>query len=115
MVGDGTLGWPAEAPYDRILVAAAASQVPPALVEQLAEGGTLVIPVGQPHSQVLEAHHKVGGQLFVERLSGCRFVPLVGRKPTTPEAAGTARARCKTGCVVLGGNISGSRSRRRLT
>ncbi len=78
VVGDGTLGWPPEAPYDRILVAAAARQVPPALVEQLAEGGTLVIPVGEPRSQVLEAHHKVGGRTYVERLSGCRFVPLVG-------------------------------------
>jgi protein-L-isoaspartate(D-aspartate) O-methyltransferase len=78
VVGDGTLGWPARAPYDRILVAAAATHVPPALVEQLAEGGTLVIPIGASDGQMLEAYHKVGGRLHAEPLSGCRFVPLVG-------------------------------------
>ena len=78
IVGDGTLGWPECAPYDRILVAAAANEIPPALEEQLAEGGILVIPLGGSHSQMLEAHHKVGGRLHVEPLSGCRFVPLVG-------------------------------------
>lgn len=78
IVGDGTLGWPEGAPYDRILVAAAAAQVPPALIEQLAEGGTLVIPVGASDGQVLEAYRKLGGKLHAEPLSGCRFVPLVG-------------------------------------
>jgi protein-L-isoaspartate(D-aspartate) O-methyltransferase len=78
LVGDGTLGWAEQAPYDRILVAAAAVRVPPALEEQLAEGGTLVIPVGTSEGQVLEAYHKVGGKLYAEPLSGCRFVPLVG-------------------------------------
>lgn len=78
IVGDGTLGWPARAPYDRILVAAAAGQVPPALEQQLAEGGTLVIPVGPAQQQTLEAYRKVGGRLISEPLSGCRFVPLVG-------------------------------------
>jgi protein-L-isoaspartate(D-aspartate) O-methyltransferase len=78
VVGDGTLGFAEEAPYDRILVAAAAASVPKALEEQLAEGGTLVIPIGSREGQVLEAHHKVGGRLYVEPLSGCRFVPLVG-------------------------------------
>ncbi len=78
IVGDGTLGWPADAPYDRILVAAAAAQVPPALEQQLAEGGILVIPVGASDGQVLEAYRKIGGRLHAEPLSGCRFVPLVG-------------------------------------
>jgi protein-L-isoaspartate(D-aspartate) O-methyltransferase len=78
VVGDGTLGWPERAPYDRILVAAAAAQIPPALVDQLAEGGTLVIPLGDSQGQELQALHKIGGQLHAERLSGCRFVPLVG-------------------------------------
>ncbi len=78
IVGDGTLGWPEGAPYDRILVAAAAAHVPPALEEQLAEGGTLVIPVGSSQQQTLEAYRKVGGRLVAEPLSGCRFVPLVG-------------------------------------
>jgi protein-L-isoaspartate(D-aspartate) O-methyltransferase len=78
IVGDGTQGWPPGAPYDRILVAAAATQVPAPLVEQLAEGGTLIIPVGPSHSQTLYAYHKRGGHLQAEPLSGCRFVPLVG-------------------------------------
>ncbi|MEX0675689.1 MAG: protein-L-isoaspartate(D-aspartate) O-methyltransferase [Pirellulales bacterium] len=78
IVGDGTVGWSEQAPYDRILVAAAATRVPPALEAQLAEGGTLVIPVGSSEGQMLEAYHKVGGKLYTEPLSGCRFVPLVG-------------------------------------
>ena len=77
IVGDGTQGYAAEAPYDRILVAAASSHVPPALAEQLAEGGILVIPLGDSESQVLEALHKRGGKLHSQQLSGCRFVPLV--------------------------------------
>jgi protein-L-isoaspartate(D-aspartate) O-methyltransferase len=82
LVGDGTLGWPARAPYDRILVAAAAAHIPCALADQLAEGGTLVIPVGDKEGQVLQAFHKVAGQLHAEPLSGCRFVPLIGAQET---------------------------------
>ncbi len=78
VIGDGTRGLPAEAPFDRIIVTAAASEVPPALVEQLAEGGILVIPVGPEHAQVLQAIRKEQGQLQVTELAGCRFVPLVG-------------------------------------
>ena len=78
VIGDGTLGWPPQAPYDRILVAAAAAHIPPALEEQLADGGTLVIPIGDTQGQLLQAVHKVGGKLYAEPLSGCRFVPLVG-------------------------------------
>jgi protein-L-isoaspartate(D-aspartate) O-methyltransferase len=78
VVGDGTQGCPEQAPYDRILVAAAAGHVPPALADQLAEGGILVIPVGTPGGQNLQAFHKSGGQLCPHFLSGCRFVPLVG-------------------------------------
>jgi len=78
VVGDGTQGWPAGAPYDRIVVTAAAAQIPPALEEQLAEGGTLVIPVGPSDGQTLAAYRKINGKLYAEALSGCRFVPLVG-------------------------------------
>ena len=78
VVGDGTLGWPELAPYDRIIVAAAAHHIPRALESQLAEGGILVIPVGGPSGQELQALHKVGGRLQSRWLSGCRFVPLVG-------------------------------------
>jgi protein-L-isoaspartate(D-aspartate) O-methyltransferase len=80
VVGDGTLGWPAGAPYDRILVAAAAATAPPPLIEQLAPGGILVIPLGTRDQQMLQAIHKVGGELRAETLSACRFVPLVGEE-----------------------------------
>jgi len=78
VVGDGTLGWPADAPYDRIIVAAAAAAPPQRLVEQLADGGILVIPLGQRDRQVLQAIHKVGERVWAEPLSPCRFVPLLG-------------------------------------
>jgi protein-L-isoaspartate(D-aspartate) O-methyltransferase len=77
LVGDGTQGFADAAPYDRILVAAASSHVPPALAEQLAEGGILVIPLGGSEGQVLESLRKQNGKLHSQQLSGCRFVPLV--------------------------------------
>jgi protein-L-isoaspartate(D-aspartate) O-methyltransferase len=76
---NGTLGWPDEAPFDRILVAAGGPTVPPPLFEQLAEGGRLVMPVGDASSQVLEIVEKVNGQRRVTRDSGCVFVKLVGK------------------------------------
>jgi protein-L-isoaspartate(D-aspartate) O-methyltransferase len=78
VVGDGTLGWPAEALYDRIIVTAAAAKLPDPLFAQLREGGILVIPVGTAESQALVAVRKVEGQPQATELSGCRFVPLVG-------------------------------------
>ena len=75
---DGTQGWPAAAPYDRIIVAAAAPQVPPPLFHQLAEGGKLIIPVGSTESQELLLVEKRDGQQVSSRLEGCRFVPLIG-------------------------------------
>lgn len=77
--GDGTLGLPDAAPFDAIVVAAAAPRVPPTLVEQLAEGGRLVIPVGQPDQQELLQVRKTGGRTTSCALNYCRFVPLVGR------------------------------------
>lgn len=77
--GDGTLGWPARAPYDAILVAAAAPHVPPALLDQLAQGGRLVIPVGEMNNQELLCIERANGNLLRRSLGGCRFVPLVGR------------------------------------
>jgi protein-L-isoaspartate(D-aspartate) O-methyltransferase len=77
VVGDGALGHPPEAPYDRIVVAAAAIRVPPALVEQLAGGGILVIPVGGSQGQVLQRIRKLATGQLVESLTACRFVPLV--------------------------------------
>ena len=75
--GDGRKGWPDGAPYDGIVVAAAAEEVPAALVEQLAEGGRLVIPVGGRWGQALQASRKREGQLVTEELCRCIFVPLV--------------------------------------
>ncbi|MHC4406192.1 MAG: protein-L-isoaspartate(D-aspartate) O-methyltransferase [Planctomycetota bacterium] len=79
-VGDGTLGWPARAPYDRIIVTAAAARCPAALFEQLEEGGVLVIPVGDPEYQTLKAIRKVAGAPREASLSPCRFVPLIGEQ-----------------------------------
>jgi protein-L-isoaspartate(D-aspartate) O-methyltransferase len=78
IVGDGTRGWPDEAPYRAILVAAATTECPSALMDQLADGGTLVIPLGGPTSQVLERFELVSGKLRRTSLTNCRFVPLVG-------------------------------------
>jgi protein-L-isoaspartate(D-aspartate) O-methyltransferase len=78
VVGDGSLGWPELAPYDRIIVTAAAARVPQPLIEQLIDGGILVIPVGGDEGQQLQAIQKQGDRLVTECLSYCRFVPLVG-------------------------------------
>ena len=77
--GDGTLGWPAAAPFDAIVVTAAAPDIPPPLVEQLAEGGRLVIPVGDTQQQELLVVRKAAGETTQERRHYCRFVPLIGR------------------------------------
>jgi protein-L-isoaspartate(D-aspartate) O-methyltransferase len=75
--GDGSLGWPEEAPFDRIIVTAAADKCPPALWDQLAEGGILVGPFGADYEQTLYETRKVGGQPQSRIITGCRFVPLV--------------------------------------
>ena len=72
------LGWPDDAPYDAILVTAAAPRVPTGLIDQLAKGGRLVAPIGSREVQELIRVTKRGGELEVHRLGGCRFVPLVG-------------------------------------
>jgi protein-L-isoaspartate(D-aspartate) O-methyltransferase len=76
--GDGSLGYPASAPYDGILVAAAAPEVPARLFEQLTEGGRLVIPVGRRDWQELRLIRKLDGGPVVTGLGQCRFVPLLG-------------------------------------
>jgi protein-L-isoaspartate(D-aspartate) O-methyltransferase len=77
--GNGTLGWPDQAPFDRILVAAGGPSVPPPLFEQLVEGGRMVMPVGDATNQTLEVIDKVQGVMRVTRDSGCVFVKLVGK------------------------------------
>ncbi len=77
-VGDGTLGWPEEMPFDAIIVTAGAPQVPRPLTEQLALGGRLVIPVGDTWSQTLTCIRKTADGLKFEYHGGCRFVRLIG-------------------------------------
>lgn len=76
--GDGTLGLPEFAPFDAILVAAAAPAVPKPLLAQLAEGGRMILPVGDEENQVLQLIEKLGNTVLTNTLEGCRFVPLVG-------------------------------------
>ncbi len=81
IAADGSLGYPEAAPYDAIIVSAAAPRVPPALVEQLAPGGRLVIPIGDAQQQVLQlVSRDEDGNVNVEIMEGCRFVPLIGKQ-----------------------------------
>ena len=79
MLGDGTLGWSSFAPFDAILVGAAAPEVPPAYKEQLAEHGKLLIPLGGRDEQILYLFTKKDGELVREDVAPVRFVPLVGK------------------------------------
>jgi len=80
-VGDGTLGWREEAPFDAVLVTAGAPEIPPPLVEQLQPGGRLVIPVGGSTAQVLKCLAKAPeGSVRESELAGCVFVKLVGEQ-----------------------------------
>src|SRR2546421_2798469 len=79
-VGDGSLGWPDVAPYDRVLVTAAAPEVPKQLVDQLVTWGMLVIPVGSHTRQDLLVVHRAPWGPEIRSLGGCVFVPLVGEK-----------------------------------
>ena len=78
LVGDGSEGLADQAPFDAIIVSAAAPRIPPALFEQLREDGRLMVPVGPAHAQELQFVHKQNGHAVVTSLEGCRFVPLIG-------------------------------------
>lgn len=78
-VGDGTLGWPEEAPFDRVIVTAAAPEVPPRLFEQLADGGRMVLPLGDAVCQTLTLVERVGGEQRRRACGECTFVKLVGK------------------------------------
>jgi len=77
--GDGTLGWPQEAPFDRIIITAASPSIPPPLVEQLKDGGRMILPLGEALSQTLILARKKNGELESRAICGCVFVPLVGQ------------------------------------
>jgi protein-L-isoaspartate(D-aspartate) O-methyltransferase len=80
-LGDGSRGWSEEAPFDRILVTAAAPEVPAALRDQLADGGILVAPVGNEWMQTVRRYRKRGAGWDVDELEGVRFVPLIEDPP----------------------------------
>jgi len=84
-IGNGYEGWPEHAPYDGIIVTAAATHIPPALVEQLRPGGRLVIPVGQPycHQDLMLVEKDATGEIHTRNFLGVAFVPMVDRKPLT--------------------------------
>ena len=89
LVGDGTLGWPEESPYDAIVVTASGPGIPGALREQLAVGGRLILPTGtKRRGQKLVRVRRTNGDYSREDLGSVRFVPLIGSqgwKPDTPE------------------------------
>ena len=79
MVGDGSLGWPAFAPYNGIIVTAGSPGIPDELIGQLADKGIMVLPVGSEYTQTLNVVKKHKGRIYRKELFGCAFVPLVGK------------------------------------
>jgi protein-L-isoaspartate(D-aspartate) O-methyltransferase len=77
-VGDGSVGWSAFAPFDRIIVTAGAPEIPKRLLDQLADGGRMVIPTGPRRIQDLKLVEKDGDKITVTTAGGCVFVPLIG-------------------------------------
>ena len=78
-VGSGTLGWPDEAPFDRIVVTAGGPSVPPPLFEQLAVGGRMILPLGEMEAQTLTVVENVSGSMRLTPHGDCKFVRLVGK------------------------------------
>lgn len=81
-VGDGYLGWPEYAPFDKIIVTCSPENVPAALTEQLKEGGRLLVPLGERYQQVFHQFEKKGGTLEEKRLISTLFVPMTGESET---------------------------------
>ena len=89
ITGDGTLGYPTGAPYDAIVVTAEGPRVPPALRDQLKRGGRLVMPMGDPHNQMLvRLTRRAEGDDTIEELYPVRFVPLIGAEGWAPDKTG---------------------------
>jgi len=78
-VGDGTLGWPEVAPFDRIVITAASPRIPLPLTGQLKENGKLILPLGESFTQILTVIENKQGKLESTQICGCVFVPLVGK------------------------------------
>ena len=78
LLGDGTVGWRQYSPYDAILVSAGGPTIPQPLVDQLAEGGRMIVPVGGREEQVLKLVEKRGGDVRISDVAPVRFVPLFG-------------------------------------
>jgi protein-L-isoaspartate(D-aspartate) O-methyltransferase len=78
LLGDGTVGWREYSPYDAILVSAGGPSIPQPLIDQLAEGGRMIVPVGGMEEQTLELVVKRGGEAHVSHVAPVRFVPLLG-------------------------------------
>jgi protein-L-isoaspartate(D-aspartate) O-methyltransferase len=83
-IGDGYLGWPEEAPFDKIIVTAAPEKIPPKLIEQLADGGRMVLPVGSGYQELVLVE-KDGGKVRQRVVTAVRFVPMVHGKEAQPE------------------------------
>lgn len=78
-IGDGTLGWPEESPFERIIITAASPRVPLPLTEQLKENGKMILPLGESFGQVLTLVEKKKNKLESTQICGCVFVPLIGK------------------------------------
>ncbi len=78
-VGDGTIGWPEEAPFDRVIISAACPEIPVPIKDQLNERGIIVAPVGERFSQILLKARKEKGRLIEDYHTPCVFVPLIGK------------------------------------
>lgn len=78
-LGDGTLGWKESAPFDRIIITAACPRIPLPLIEQLKDGGKIILPLGQNLAQMLTVVEKKQGRILSTDICGCMFVPLVGK------------------------------------
>jgi protein-L-isoaspartate(D-aspartate) O-methyltransferase len=80
VIGDGTLGWPEQAPYDAIVVTAGAPRIAPSWVEQLAPGGRITVPIGDRFAQTLVSCINYGGRIEQHDVCSCVFVPLIGEQ-----------------------------------